>query len=102
MQGAEVPQLATVGQVNGVLKIVDAAALGARLINPAVTMDSVRQRLNFVDRHATRLFAVNILAGFGGEQGSQRVPMVSGRDQNGEKPCRSEEHTPELQSRGDT
>ena len=78
----QAPQLAAVGQVRGVLKVVHAAPLGARLKHASVAVDPVRQRLDFGNGQAARLLAVDVLARFGGQQRSQRVPVVAGGDQH--------------------
>jgi hypothetical protein len=83
MQSVEPAQFATVGEVNGVLKIADTAALCPGLVNPPVPVDAVRQRLYLTNRQTAWFLTVNIFTGLGSEQRTQGVPMIACGNQHG-------------------
>ena len=83
MDRVNLAEFAAAREGGGELEIVDVASLGAGLENPPVAIGRVGELLAFADRHAARLLAVNVFAGFGGEHAGDRVPPVAGRDQHG-------------------
>jgi hypothetical protein len=56
-------QLSRLSQFNSLMKIRDAAALCARLKNPACFAERIGQAFAIVDGDSTRLFALNIFSG---------------------------------------
>ena len=62
MERMQAAQLSALGQVDGMLEVVDAAALCSGLKHAGVTMDALCQRLYFADGHPARLLAIDILA----------------------------------------
>ncbi len=60
-------KLAAAGEIGCELEIVDAAALCACLENAPVAIGGIREFLTFLNRHAARLFAIDIFASFGRE-----------------------------------
>ena len=79
----ELAELPAVDQFHGLLEIGDAAALGAGLEDPLRAVDGVGQLLAGGDGDAARLLAIDVLAGFGGQDRGRRVPAVAGGDQHG-------------------
>ena len=79
----ELPQLAAVGQLHGLLEIRNTSPLRTRLENAAGPLHRVVEPLTKIDGQAARLFAVDILAGLGGHHRGRRVPAISRGDQHG-------------------
>ena len=77
------PSLPLWARSNGLLEIGDASPLRARLKDAARPLHRVVKPLAQIDRQATGLFAVNVLAGLGGHHRGRSVPAVARGDQHG-------------------
>ena len=65
------------------LEVLDAATLRARLVDSAVSGDSIGEHPALFDRHTAWLFAVDILPRFRGNERGKGMPAVAGGDKNG-------------------
>ncbi|OPZ03119.1 MAG: hypothetical protein BWZ10_03321 [candidate division BRC1 bacterium ADurb.BinA364] len=71
------------GQIDGETEIADAAPLRSRLEDAAVAPNRIVQVHAVAHRDAARFFAIDVFARLGRQNRSQRMPAVSGGDQQG-------------------
>ena len=79
----EAAEFSGAGEMGGELEVGDIAALRAGLKNATGAVNRIGEGLTLADGEAAGFFGVDILAGFGGENGREGVPAVAGGDEDG-------------------